>query len=142
MNYSIIRVLLSIIGLSPIRNTNDFDLKWDIANAIVETTNEPQQQDTLVLIAYYESNFSNRVATCTKKGDKGKSLGLFQIQPITKYDAKYACGTPAEQVKLAYSYMVRSYEACPGNVGADLLAMYVSGTCKRGLIQAKNRWAQ
>jgi len=140
MNYNIIRVLLSIIGLSPVRNTHDFDLKWEIAESIVEATNDIREQDILSRIAYFESGFRKSVINCSVKGDRGKSLGIFQVQPISKYDFHNACGTIQEQVNLALNYIHRSFEACPGNVGADLLSMYVSGTCKRGIKEAKHRW--
>jgi len=140
MNYAIIKVLLSIISLTPIRNISDFELKWDIAEAIANATDEPVEQDTLVKIAWLESGFRKRVASCQVKGDRGKSLGIFQIQPISQYDFHDACGNVQEQVNIALKYLHRSYEACPGNVGADLLSMYVSGTCKRGIREAKNRW--
>lgn len=142
MNYAVLRVILSILSLSPVRSSEDFDFKWDIAEAISNSTDDVRQQDILIRIAYYESNFRRSVAKCSIKGDKGKSLGIFQVQPISKYDSKFACGSVENQVKLALNYIHRSFEACPGNAGADLLSMYVSGTCQRGLKEAKHRWAE
>lgn len=140
MNWNVIRIVLSILGLAPIRSAKDWDFKWELATAISDATDEPMEQDILVRIAYFESGFRRSVARCTVKGDKGKSLGIFQIQPQSKHDLSKACGTIADQTELALVYVHRSFAACPGNVGADLLAMYVSGTCQRGLKQAKHRW--
>lgn len=135
--YAVLRVFLGILLLSPARNPRDFEAKWTFAEAIVEATDDLREEDVLTRIGFYESNYGIRA-----RGDRGRSLGAFQIQPITPSDRAMATGTVFEQAKLAVAYVRRSAEACPGNVGADRLAMYVSGTCTRGIREARHRWGQ
>lgn len=129
-----------MLALSPSRGTLDLEFRWDLAEGIAAATDDPREQDVLTRIAWFESGFRRNVAGCRLRGDRGRSLGTFQVQPMTWDDAREACGTPAEQATLALRYVRRSAEACPGNVGADRLAVYVSGTCRRGLRQARERW--
>ncbi len=139
--YSALRIFLAWLALSPrLYHASDVDRRWDLAEAIVEATDDPGEQSTLALIAYRESSLRSEVARCTVLGDRGRALGIFQIHPIEARDAAAACGDAHAQVGLALRYVRRSAEACPGNVGADRLAMYVSGTCARGLPQAARRW--
>lgn len=141
MTAKVFYTLTLILGLSFSRNEKDEKFKHEIAEAITTVTDDVQKQKILIRIAWLESNFRVRVANCRITGDKGKSLGIYQIQPITKSDARKACGTILEQTQLALKYVSRSFNACSKNTGYDLLAMYVSGTCKKGIRQAKNRWS-
>lgn len=137
-----LRVLLFMIELFALRGDKDLAFRWELADAIATATDDVQQQETLALIAARESGFRRNVARCEIKGDGGKSLGTFQLQPIDAGHARRACSADLrEQARLAKSYVERSAEACPGNVGADRLAMFVSGTCARGLRAARERWA-
>jgi hypothetical protein len=139
---AVLRVLLGMLALLPARSAADLDLRWEHAAAIVAATDDVREQDVLTRIERFESGFRANVARCEAghKGDGGRSLGSFQVQPITPADARRACGSPLEQAALAHTYVRRSAEACPGNVGADRLAVYVSGRCTKGLRQARERW--
>lgn len=134
-----LRILLSMIALFPLRGVRDYEQRFILATAIAENVADPIRQIVLARTIRFESGFDPRVGRCEKKGPQGE-LGFFQLKPIARGDEKRACGSAAEQVKLADAYMTRGAEACPGNVGADTLAMYVSGTCQRGIREAKNRW--
>ena len=137
-----IRILLAMIALYPLnarRLAADYEQRFILATAIVEATDDPVRQIVLARIARFESGFDPRVGRCERKGPQGE-LGFFQVKPIAKGDEKRACGSALEQAKLADAYVTRAAEACPGNVGADTLAMYTSGTCARGIREAKNRW--
>jgi len=140
MNLGPLRVFLGMLSLVPGRSARDVERRWEIAEAIAMVTDDVREQDVLTLIARYESGYRADVSDCATKGDRGRSLGTFQVQPQTPSDARAACGSPLEQARLALAYVRRSAEACPGNVGADRLAMYVSGTCARGLREARHRW--
>lgn len=141
MNLSALRLVLSMLAFAPARNAADLDFRWESAEAIVDATYDPHEQDVLVRIQWLESAFRRDVARCSVRGDRGRSLGSFQIQPIGRGDGARACGPQKEQAALALSYVHRSTEACPQNNGADTLAMYVSGSCRRGLREARHRWA-
>ncbi len=138
--YVVLRIVLGMLALAPARGSNDLDLRWDLAAGIAAATDDPHEQDVLTRIAWFESGFRKNVAECRLRGDHGRSHGFFQVQPRSPMDAQAACGSSAEQAALALRYVRRSAEACPGNVGADRLAIYVSGTCTRGLRQARERW--
>ena len=135
-------LFIFIVSLSPLRGERDYGFKWALAEAIVDAApDDVQTQRTLARIAWLESAFRRAVARCEIKGDRGASLGAFQVKPIDRGDDKRACsGDLRDQARLAKSYVDRSAEACPGNVGADRLALYVSGRCTKGLPQAKHRW--
>jgi len=138
-----LRVLLMMVSLLPLRGARDYAFRWQLAEAIVEAApGDEQAQDTLALIARYESGFARDVARCERRGDRGKSRGVFQLQPIERGDERAACGDLPAQARLAKTYIERSALACPGNVGADKLAMFTSGTCAKGIPQAIRRWAQ
>lgn len=111
-----------------------------VAEAIALVSDDLLDQEVLARIAWYESALRADVAECRTRGDRGRALGLFQLHPIDPRDAAPACGDYADQARLALSYVRRSAEACPMNVGADRLAMYVSGTCARGIPAARRRW--
>ena len=142
MNLAALRVLLGMISLAPIRGPLDLEFRWDLAQGIATATDDPREQDVLTRIAWFESGFRQNVARCQLRGDRGRSLGSFQVQPMSRMDARDACADVAAQASLALRYVQRSVEACPGNVGPDRLAMYVSGTCARGIRKARERWGQ
>lgn len=134
-----LRILLAMIALYPLRGARDYEQRFILAAAIVEATDDPIRQIVLARIARFESGFDPRVGRCERKGPQGE-LGFFQLKPQTPAERKAACGSALEQAKLASRFVARSAEACPGNVGADTLAMYTSGTCARGIPEAKHRW--
>ncbi len=133
-------LFLWILHLSPPKSPEGWDLRWASAEGIAAATDNPKEQEVLVRIGAYESGYATDVATCRRKGTDYPSLGLFQIVPQTKLDAIEACGSPAKQAAVAIRYVRMSAKACPNNVGADSLAMYVSGTCARGIPEARLRW--
>lgn len=135
-----LRLFLLLLLFSPVRSPGDALHRVALANAVAEATDEPEEQDALVRIAWYESALRSDVASCRTTGDGGRSRGLFQVQPQSPNDAKQACGNIVEQVDVALRYVRRSAAACPGFQGADRLSMYVSGRCVRGIPQAKHRW--
>lgn len=137
-------IVLLMVILAPIRGEKDYAYRWALADALVTASDgDSQLAETLTRIAWFEGGFRRSVARCEIRGDKGKSLGAFQIQPQSPHQAKAACSPDLlVQAKLARSFVERSADACPGNVGADRLAMYVSGTCARGLAKARERWAE
>lgn len=142
MNLVILRIVLGMLLLCPARNARDLAYRFDLAEAISSATDDPHEQDILTRIAWFESAYRSDVAACGVRGDRGRSLGVFQVQPRSPTERRNACGNLAQQADLALRFMHDSAEACPGNVGADTLAMYVSGSCTRGLVQARHRWGQ
>jgi len=135
-------IFLFILELLPGRGLYDISFRYDIAEAIVSVTDNIQEQKTLARIIRWESGYRKNVFRCEKKGDKGKSLGLFQIQPMSEYDKKLACGTLYQQTSLALRYMRRASEMCPDNTGAAKLNLYVSGRCNYGIEESRKRWEE
>ncbi len=135
-----LRVLLEMLALSPHRDDADLLLRTQLADAIVTATDDLREQTVLARIAWFESNYRRHVASCKVKGDKGASLGLFQIQPRSKRDREQACGTLANQVDVALRFVRRSVEECSANRGSAKLNLYVSGRCDRGDVESKLRW--
>ncbi len=138
---SALSVLLVMAALAPIRGPRDYGYRWALAEAIASSTDDAQEQGVLARLAWYEGGFRRNVARCEIKGDHGKSLGAFQIQPMSARDARDACSLDLrDQVGLALRYIRRSAEMCPRNVGAARLNLYVSGNCERGGRAAVLRW--
>lgn len=133
-------ILFLMLLLAPFRSTGDARFRIDLATAIAFYEPTDKEAEVLVRLAWYESAFRPDVARCQTTGDHGKSLGLFQIQPQNPYDRRAACGSLFQQVQLALQTMRRAAEACPKNEGADELAMYASGTCRKGIPEARHRW--
>jgi hypothetical protein len=142
LNLSVLRIVIGMLALAPSRGPLDLDFRWDLAAGIAEATDDPREQDVLTRIAWYESGFRRNVSRCEIRGDRGRSLGTFQVQPRTSAERRDACGSLTVQAALALRFVRDSAEACPGNVGADRLAVYVSGTCARGLRQSRERWGE
>ena len=142
LNLSVLRIVLGMLALAPSRGPLDLEFRWDLAAGIAEATDDPREQDVLTRIAWYESGFRRNVARCEIRGDRGRSLGTFQVQPRSPIERHDACGSLVDQAALALRFVRASAEACPGNVGADRLAVYVSGTCARGLRQSRERWGE
>lgn len=135
-------VLLMMIELAEIRGPKDFDYRWQLAEAIVQGTDDPDERRVLARLAWYESGFRRAVARCEIKGDNGKSHGAFQVQPMTPADSHLVCGNLPGQVDVAVRYIRRAADACPKNEGFMRLAVYVSGRCDRGQRAAKERWGE
>ena len=138
----ILRILLVMLSLCPSRSEKDLGFRWALAEAIAETTDDEHEQDILARLGWYEASYRRAVARCEIKGDGGKSMGVFQVQPMTGADAKLACGSLVEQAGLALRYIHRSADMCPKNEGPAKLNLYVSGRCDRGLQQSKARWGE
>lgn len=134
-----LQIFLVMLAILPLRNLKDYQTRWDLAVGITRANSDITRQIVLARIARFESGFDPRVGRCEIKGKDGE-LGYFQIKPIRPRDAKLACGTTIQQAALANEYVERSIAACPNNSEADSLAMYVSGTCQKGIVQAKHRW--
>ena len=140
-------LLLYMVTLLAPRGEKDVLFRAELATAIVEATPDAEERLTLARLAKFEAGYRRNVARCEVKGDKGKSLGEFQIQPICApdpaipcRDRKLACGSLPEQVGLALRYLRRSAEVCASNVGAAKLNLYTSGRCDHGQAASEERW--
>ena len=136
----VVRILLAMLALSPTRGDADTLFRTQIASAILDGTDDVREQEVLLRLAWFESNYRRHVASCAVKGDHGKSLGLFQIQPRSEDDRREACGTLQAQVRVALRFIRRSLEVCAENVGSAKLNLYVSGRCDRGHAASRERW--
>jgi hypothetical protein len=135
-----LRVLLEMLALAPYRDDADLLLRTQLADAIVQATDDAREQTVLARLAWFESNYRRHVASCKVKGDHGAALGLFQIQPRSKRDREQACGTLADQVDVALRFLRRSIEVCSANRGSAKLNAYTSGRCDRGGVESALRW--
>lgn len=128
------------LQLMPARTPTQIANRYYLAQTIADAARDEDEARAMMLTAGYESGYADDVKACRRTGDGGKSLGLFQIKPIDRGDAKAACGGVEGQVALAAKMFERSAKACPGFEGPDRLSMYVSGRCIRGMPHSKRRW--
>ena len=98
---NILRVVLFMLSLTPSRGDADLRLRFVEAEAIVNATPDEQLQDTLARIAWKESGFRPDVADCRLRGDGGRALGVFQVQPRSGAERVAACGELDGQARLA-----------------------------------------
>jgi hypothetical protein len=111
--------------------------------AIVETTQDTAEVETLIKIGRWESGgFRSDVATCKKKGDQGQAYGLFQVHPWSNQEAIEACSTLPRQAALALARVRESIKVCKrvGRKGGDLLAIYTVGHCVQNSPSGRLRW--
>jgi hypothetical protein len=102
---------------------------------IVKVTSDPQQVETLIKIARWESGgFRRDVASCKVKGDNGMAMGLFQVHPISRQEALDLCSDDySKQAAVALAHVNDSVRYCKmaGYSGSNLLTIYTHGHCHR-----------
>jgi hypothetical protein len=138
----VLRVLLFMLTLSPSRGDADIELRFREAAAIVNATSNERLQDTLTRIIWKESSFRAEVADCRIKGDKGRAMGAFQIQPRSSAEREIACGDLDGQARLALERIEESLRVCRHMPEAERLGIYVDGKCdsKKARRQSRERW--
>jgi len=85
----------------------------------------------LVAIAHHESGFLAAVDTCTRRGDAGRSISLFQILRGPNWEGHSAaeiCGDRKLAVKLAVNVLVRPLKFTPRLSPQQVLNAYVTGS--------------
>ena len=135
-------VLLYTLTLAPLRSEADTLFRSQLSDAIARGTDDERERIVLARLAWYEGSYSRRVASCAVKGDNGRSLGIFQVQPRSPLDRAEACGTLDAQVRVALRFMRRSVDVCRANTGSAVLNLYTSGSCERGHAASKDSWEQ
>jgi hypothetical protein len=116
----------------------------DAVAAIVEVTESPQEIETLVKIARYESGaWRKEVADCRIRGDEGGALGLFQVHVFPNEKASDACSSDyRKQVRVALAHVRNSAEICGmhGYRRSSLLTIYTNGSCRLNSSAARLRY--
>jgi hypothetical protein len=85
----------------------------------------------MVAIAHHESGFLASVDTCTRRGDTGRSISMFQILHGPNWEghsAEEICGNRKLAVRLALNVLVRPLKGKPRLTPQQVLNAYVSGS--------------
>lgn len=85
----------------------------------------------LVAIAHHESGFLPSVDTCTRRGDTGRSISMFQILHGPNWEghsAEEICANRKLAVRLALNVLVRPLKGKPRFTPQQVLNAYVSGS--------------
>jgi hypothetical protein len=85
----------------------------------------------LVAIAHHESGFLASVDTCTRRGDTGRSITMFQILHGPNWEghpAEEICANRKLAVRLALNVLVRPLKGKPRLTPQQVLNAYVSGS--------------
>jgi hypothetical protein len=138
-DFDILGLVFYMFALLPPRGEKDIAFRYESAIAIVAATNSPEERLTLAKIQREESGFRRNVARCEISGDRGKSKGAWQIQPISGDDAKAVCGSLYEQATVALRYLRHSADVCSKNTGVAKYNLYMSGRCDHGTKAAEKR---
>jgi hypothetical protein len=95
----------------------------------------------LVAIAHHESGFLASVDTCTRRGDTGRSISLFQILHGPNWEghsAQEICGNRKLAVRLALNVLARPLRDKARLSPQQILNAYVSGSPGHGTAAAKD----
>lgn len=98
----------------------------------------------LVAIAHHESGFLASVDTCTRRGDTGRSITLFQILRGPNWEghtAEEICRDRKLAVRLALNVLVRPLKDKARLSPQQILNAYVSGSPGRGTDAARDMCA-
>jgi hypothetical protein len=112
-----------------------------LLKAIVFTTADDWEAETLVKIAWWESGFRKEYVNCVTIN--GKARGAFQVIPFTYGETLDACSSLYEiQAKLALGRLRSSRTQCEraGFRGSDVISVYTTGKCQRGESFARVRF--
>lgn len=103
-----------------------------VVSAIVKTTTDLREVETLIRIARWESGaFRKDVANCKILGKIGER-GVFQVWPINEQEKNDLCSSDlTKQVAVALSHINDSITTCKrwGLKGSNLLTVYTHGRC-------------
>lgn len=123
----------------------DADVMRKTVHAIVETTQDPQEISTLILVSRWESGgYRPDIADCRTRGDSGEARGIFQVHGMNDKERRELCSSDyKKQATVALSRIRGSAKSCKrrGFSGHYLLGEYVSGRCGRGSEASKLRWS-
>jgi hypothetical protein len=95
----------------------------------------------LVAIAHHESGFLASVDTCTRRGDTGRSISLFQILRGPNWEghsAEEICGNRKLAIRLALNVLVRPLNEKAHLSPQQLLNAYVTGSPGHMVTSAKD----
>lgn len=106
-----------------------------LAVAIYFTDATPHEARLLMSVAKHESHFSRAVLLCHVRGDHGRSLGAYQLQPRNDRERRDACDVTRAS-RLALARVRESIATCGDLTG------YVSGRCGVGKRAARERWVE
>ena len=98
----------------------------------------------LVAIAHHESGFLASVDTCTRRGDTGRSISLFQILRGPNWEghtAEEICGDRKLAIRLALNVLVRPLKGKARLSPQQLLNAYVTGSPGHTVGSAKDMCA-
>lgn len=104
-----------------------------VVDGIVKTTSDPQEVETLIKIARWESGgFRADIASCKVRGDHGLARGIFQVHAFNAQEAIDLCSKDfAKQAAAALTHVNDSVNTCKrrGLKGSNLLTVYTHGHC-------------
>lgn len=132
MSACVLALLLAAVppGKVPSRETAEAGLvRYEsIAEDIDAATSNCHNAGLLVVVATHESGLRLDIDQGLTLGDGGRACGLWQLQGVRCTDL-----TRAEQARIAYGRIARSFRACAGSEERFRLAAYASGSCTKGL---------
>lgn len=135
MMYPVLRLVLLSIEMLDIRDEADMAFRYKLSSAIASVTADEHEQNVLMSIARWESNFWERIAapncTCRKNEcDGGRAKGSWQIIPYNRTEKAQLCVSLEDDAKLALGRIRESERACWANPANERLALYARGTCQ------------
>lgn len=110
----------------------------------ISNTNATEHEARLLMsIAKHESGFRADVARCAVRGDAGRSLGAWQVQPRTPDERRALCNV-ASAAPIALARVRESLIACAHLPRNERLAIYTSGSCSNrgGRAASRARWSE
>ncbi len=133
-------VLLTIF-LLPIRNADDYALRWELAEAAQAATDDLQEQALLVAIPRWEAAYRRDVFACVKRGSAGEVSG-WQILARSDAERKRLCVSYAQDAVVALERIRESRAACRHLPPSEQLSIFTRGLCSsvEGRRLSRHRW--
>lgn len=138
-------VLAFLLGVTadllPIRNEADRAFRLELVEAVVDVTDDPQEQLLLVAIPRWESSYRRDVAECRRRGPQGE-VTAWQILPRSEAERARLCVSLAGDAQLALERIRESLGACASLPPHERLALYARGRCSsvEGRRLSRVRW--
>lgn len=121
-------VLLFMLRLLPAAGDADVAFRLELAAAIVDATEDEQEQRQLAKIARFESNYRRDVAECKILGRAGER-GAWQILARSGEERARLCVSLVDDARIALERIRESVRACWRLPAAERLAVYARGRC-------------
>lgn len=147
--FEYLRLVIFSLSLLQSRGEDDVGFRFQLAVAIVSVTSDQHEQNVLMSIARWETNYIERLASprceCKRNEcDNGRAKGSWQIIPYNKEESTRLCVSLEDDARIALARIRESESACRHLPANERLAVYTRGNCTSeiGRKLSRIRWVR